>query len=146
MELDFASNLPLAGLSCGLVVLAAPGFAILAAALAFALALALVFDISGSPFRGISTGACCTWFRAPKEPLWRKPPKRDTLEPMTMLLRQIARYVAQKAAADPRAREIALKAAQSAADEAKHIARQDDRAYAAGRAVRQALNRLNNGR
>ena len=68
------------------------------------------------------------------------------LKPMTMLLRQIARFVAQKAAADPRAREIALKAAQSAADEAKHIARQDDRAYAAGRAVRQALNRLNNGR
>lgn len=52
MELDFASNLPAVGLSSGLVVLAAPGFAILAAALAFALALALVFDISGPPFRG----------------------------------------------------------------------------------------------
>ncbi|NNE23275.1 MAG: hypothetical protein HKN11_11770 [Rhizobiales bacterium] len=65
---------------------------------------------------------------------------------MSMLLRQIARFVAQKAAANPRAREIALKAAQSAADEAKHIARQDDRAYAAGRAVRQALKRMQNGK
>mgnify|MGYP001814466534 CR=1 FL=1 len=63
-----------------------------------------------------------------------------------MLLRQIARYVAQKAAANPKAREIALKAAQSAAAEAKHIAQQDDRAYAAGRAVREALKRMQNGR
>lgn len=65
---------------------------------------------------------------------------------MSMFLRQIARYVAQKAASDPRARELALKAAQTAADEAKHIAKQDDRAYAAGRAVRQALNRLSSDR
>jgi hypothetical protein len=69
-----------------------------------------------------------------------------TLAAMSLLLRQIARYVAQKAASDPRAREIALRAAQGAADEAKNIARQDDRAYAAGRAVRQAMKRLNNGR
>ena len=29
---------------------------------------------------------------------------------------------------------------------AKHIAKQDDRAYAAGRAVRQALKRMQNGK
>lgn len=65
---------------------------------------------------------------------------------MSMLLRQLARYVAQKAASDPRAKEIALRAAQGAVDEAKHIARQDDKAYAAGRAVRQALKRMQNDR
>ena len=65
---------------------------------------------------------------------------------MSMFLRQIARYVAQKAASDPRARELALKAAQTAADEAKHIVKKDDRAYAAGRAVRQALKRLSSDR
>ena len=61
---------------------------------------------------------------------------------MSMLLRQIARYVAQKAASDPEAKEKAIKAAQVVADEAKHIAKEDDRAYATGRAVRRAFDRL----
>ena len=65
---------------------------------------------------------------------------------MSIWLRQIARYVAQKAASDPRAREKAVKAVRGVADEARRIAREDDRAYAAGRAFRRALDRLRSDR
>ena len=65
---------------------------------------------------------------------------------MSMLLRQIARYVARKAASDPEAKEKAIKAAHAVADEAREIAKQDDRAYATGRAVRKAFDRLLNDR
>ncbi len=65
---------------------------------------------------------------------------------MTFLLRHIARYAAQKIAADPRAREKAAKAARVVAGEARQIAREPDRARAAGRAVRRALNKLQGGR
>ena len=65
---------------------------------------------------------------------------------MSMMLRQIARYVTQKAASDPEAKEKAIKAAHVVVDEAKQIAKQDDRAYAAGRAVRRAFNKLLSGR
>ena len=60
---------------------------------------------------------------------------------MSLLLRKLAQYVAQKAASDPEAREKALKAARVVVDEARKIAKEDDRAYAAGRAFRRALGK-----
>jgi hypothetical protein len=65
---------------------------------------------------------------------------------MSPLLRNIGRYVAQKLASDPRAREQAAKVARTVIDETKQIAREDDRAQAAGRAVRRAMNRLQRNR
>ena len=41
---------------------------------------------------------------------------------MSMLLRKIARYAAQKVASNPEAKEMAVKAARSVAEEAKQIA------------------------
>jgi len=63
---------------------------------------------------------------------------------MPLPLHKIARYVAQKAASDPEAREKAVKIARGVVDQAKQIAKEDDRAYAAGRAVRRALDKLQN--
>jgi hypothetical protein len=63
---------------------------------------------------------------------------------MSMFLRQIARYVAQKAASDPEAREKALNAARNVVEEAKQITKEDDRAYAAGKAFRRALDSFQN--
>ena len=65
---------------------------------------------------------------------------------MSIYLRQIVRYVVQKAASDPQTREKALKAARRVAQETKQIAKEDDRAYAAGRAVRRAFNKFQSGR
>jgi hypothetical protein len=65
---------------------------------------------------------------------------------MSVLLRQIARYVAQKAASDPEAREKVVRAARGVVEEAKQIAKEDDRAYAAGRAFRKAFDKLQNDR
>ncbi len=65
---------------------------------------------------------------------------------MSFLLRQIARYAAQKIASDPRAKEKAVKAARVVADEARQIARGQDRARAAGRALRRAINKLKGDR
>ena len=65
---------------------------------------------------------------------------------MSVLLRQIARYVAQKAASDPKAREKVVKTARSVVEEAKRIAKEDDRAYQAGRAFRRAFDKLQNNR
>ena len=65
---------------------------------------------------------------------------------MSVLLRQIARYVAQKAASDPEAREKAVKAASGVVEQARQIAKEDDRAYAAGRAFRRAFDKLQNNR
>ena len=61
---------------------------------------------------------------------------------MAFLLRHIARYAAQKIASDPVAREKAARAARGLVREAKQIAAEEDRAKAAGRAVRRALNKL----
>ncbi len=61
---------------------------------------------------------------------------------MSFLLRHIARYAAQKLASDPRAREKAAKIASVAVGEARQIARAEDRARAAGRALRRAMNKL----
>lgn len=59
-----------------------------------------------------------------------------------MLLRQIARYVAQKASSSPEAKELAVKVARSVVEEAKQISKEDDRAYAAGLACRRAYKKL----
>jgi len=65
---------------------------------------------------------------------------------MSPLLRNIARYVAQKIASDPRAKEKAAKAARAVVGEAKQIASGEDKARAAGRAFRRALNKLQGDR
>ena len=65
---------------------------------------------------------------------------------MSFFLRHIARYAAQKLASDPRAKEKLVKAARAVAGEAKQIAGGQDRARAAGRALRRAINRLQGGR
>ena len=61
---------------------------------------------------------------------------------MAFLLRHIARYAAQKIASNPVAREQAARAARGLVKEAKQIAADEDRAKAAGRAVRKAMNKL----
>jgi hypothetical protein len=61
---------------------------------------------------------------------------------MSFILRNIARYAAQKLASDPRVRETATKAARVVVGEAKQITRREDKALAAGRAVRRAMNKL----
>ncbi|MEQ8508478.1 MAG: hypothetical protein RIF37_15715 [Rhodospirillaceae bacterium] len=63
---------------------------------------------------------------------------------MSFLVRQFAQRLIQKVAADPVAREKAARVAAGVAREAKQIAGQKDRAYEAGKAVRRALNKLNN--
>ncbi len=65
---------------------------------------------------------------------------------MAFLLRHIARYAAQKLASDPRTREQAATAARVVIDEARQIAGREDKARAAGRAVRRALNKLRGDR
>lgn len=65
---------------------------------------------------------------------------------MSFLLRTIARYAAQRLAADPRVREKAARVAQAAIDEGKRIARDENRAHAAGQAVRRTLNKLRGDR
>ena len=65
---------------------------------------------------------------------------------MSFLVRHIARYAAQKLASDPRAREKAAKAVRVVVGEARQIARGEDRARAAGRAVRRAMNKLQGDR
>ena len=65
---------------------------------------------------------------------------------MSVLLRHLARYVAQKAASDPDAREKVGKAARGVVEEARQIAKENDRAYAAGRAVRRAFDKLQRNR
>lgn len=61
---------------------------------------------------------------------------------MAFLMRQLARYAAQKLANDPVVREKATEAARKVAGEARQIAREEDKARAAGRAVRRFLNSL----
>ncbi len=65
---------------------------------------------------------------------------------MSLILRQLLRYAAQKLAADPRVREKAAQAARAAIDQAKQIAREENKAQAAGRAVRRALNKVKGDR
>ena len=61
---------------------------------------------------------------------------------MSFVLRNLARYAAKKLASNPQVREAASKAAHVAADEVREIAGNEDKARAAGRAVRRAMNKL----
>ena len=61
---------------------------------------------------------------------------------MSFVLRNLARYAAKKLASNPQVREVASKAAHVAADEVREIAGNEDKARAAGRAVRRAMNKL----
>ncbi len=65
---------------------------------------------------------------------------------MSFLLRHIARYATQKLASDPRARDKAAKAARVVFDEARQIAHGEDRARAAGRALRRVMNKMQGDR
>lgn len=65
---------------------------------------------------------------------------------MAVWFRHIARYAARRIAADPAARETAARVARGAADEVRQIAKSDDRARAAGRAVRRMLDKLQDER
>ena len=65
---------------------------------------------------------------------------------MSFILRNAARYAAQKLASNPRVRETAAKAAHVVIDEARQIASKEDKALNAGRAVRRAMNRLRGDR
>lgn len=58
---------------------------------------------------------------------------------MLVLLQRLARYVVQKATSDPESRDRVLKAAVRGVGEVKQIAKENDRAYAAGQALRRAL-------
>ncbi|MCK4791438.1 MAG: hypothetical protein KAV87_47340 [Desulfobacteraceae bacterium] len=49
-------------------------------------------------------------------------------------------------AADPRVRDAAARAAQAAVEEGKRIAAEENRAYAAGQAVRRTLDKLRGDR
>ena len=61
---------------------------------------------------------------------------------MSFILRNVARFAAQKLASDPRVRESAAKAARIIVDEPGQIASREDKALSAGRAVRRAMNKL----
>ncbi len=62
------------------------------------------------------------------------------------ILRQLVYYVAQKAAANPKAREKAIEAARAVVQKSKQIAEEDNRAHAAGSAVRKVLDNLKSKR
>jgi len=61
---------------------------------------------------------------------------------MVFFLKQIARMAVRKIATDPVAREQAVRAARTVTDEARKIAAQENKAYAAGKSVRRALNKF----
>jgi hypothetical protein len=65
---------------------------------------------------------------------------------MSIFLSRIVRYAATKIIFSPQARSMAVKAARGAADEAKLIAREKDKARAVGRSVRRAFGKLQGGR
>ena len=65
---------------------------------------------------------------------------------MNPILRQVAGYAVRKLAADPKLRAKAVKAARAALEEGQRIAGDEDRARAAGRAVRRALDKLQSSR
>jgi hypothetical protein len=65
---------------------------------------------------------------------------------MSLFLRQIAGYAAQKLASDPWAKEKAAKVVRVVVGEAKQIASEKDSARAAGRALRRVTNKVQGGR
>ena len=65
---------------------------------------------------------------------------------MPFLLRHVARYAAQKLASNSRVRENAAKVVRVVGDEAKQITREEDKARAAGRALRRTIKKLQGDR
>ncbi len=65
---------------------------------------------------------------------------------MSFLLRRIASNAAQQIASNPQVRETAAEAARVVVGEARQIARRKDKAWAAGRALRRAMNKLQGDR
>jgi hypothetical protein len=65
---------------------------------------------------------------------------------MSLFLRNIGRYAAQKLASDPRAKEKAVTVARAVAGEARQIASDKDKARAAGRALRRAISKVQGDR
>jgi hypothetical protein len=61
---------------------------------------------------------------------------------MSVFYSRILRMAAQKILLDPRVRSAASRATREAAEEVKVIAREKDKARAAGRSLRRALGRL----
>ena len=61
---------------------------------------------------------------------------------MSFLIRQIVQTIVRKAASDPVLREKATNVARGLVDEGKQIAKEEDKAYAAGKALRRAINNL----
>jgi hypothetical protein len=61
---------------------------------------------------------------------------------MSPLLNRLALHLVQRLAARPEVQEKAAQAARAMVDEARLIAGDEDRARAAGRAFRRALNKL----
>lgn len=60
---------------------------------------------------------------------------------MSLLLRQIAGYVARRIATDPVTKAKVVRAARGVVSEVAQIAKTDDRAHAAGRAFRRAFGK-----
>ncbi len=65
---------------------------------------------------------------------------------MSFILRNVARYAAQKLASNPQVRETAAKAARVVVVEARQIASREDKARAAGRALRRVMNKMQGDR
>ena len=61
---------------------------------------------------------------------------------MSSVLRHIGRYAAQKLASNPQARGTAAKVASAVVKEVQEIAREEDRARAAGQAFRRDMNNI----
>ena len=61
---------------------------------------------------------------------------------MSVWISRIARMAAQRIASDPQARAKAVEVARVVAQETKLIVKDEDRARAAGRSFRRALNKL----
>ncbi len=61
---------------------------------------------------------------------------------MSFLVRNIVRYAVKKLASHPRVKEKAVKVARDVGDGARQIAGEEDRARAAGRALRRAVKKL----
>lgn len=63
---------------------------------------------------------------------------------MNPIFRQFASYAVRRLASDPKFRAKAITVARVALDEGQKIAGDQDRARAAGRAVRRAMDKLQN--
>lgn len=61
---------------------------------------------------------------------------------MPLFVRQIVQNIVRKAASDPVLREKASNVSREIVEEGKQIVKEKDRAYAAGKAFRRALNNL----